>query len=213
MLNTCDILWANGLAETLNNVRNAEMKKEIMQAQRKRLLNPGDIVLAQDSAWLSSRPVFLPHIYNFLFWHIFLCFSLFGRFEDSCLYFPPSPNHPCPTHPKWLGKEEGTVRKRRTNWTKELFTWFCRSFCDYDFESWKRKEKTDWWWINLVLANLSGLELPVRLVWEDEPEHGGAEGGVDLLHPGLQLAVGRGRGRGGWRGAWAWAPPTKPPHF
>ena len=50
MLNTCDILWANGLAETLNNVRNVEMKKEIMQAQRKRLLNPGDIVLAQDSA-------------------------------------------------------------------------------------------------------------------------------------------------------------------
>ena len=57
-----------------------------------------------DSAPLS----FLSNIYNFLFWHIFLCFSLFGRFEDSSLYI----THPCPTHPKLLGKKEGTTQNR-----------------------------------------------------------------------------------------------------
>ena len=75
------------------------------------------------------------------------------------------------------------------------------------------RERKDWWWINLLMASLSRLELSVRLVGEDEAEHGRAERRVDLLHPGLQLAVGGGRGRRGGRGAWAWAPPTTPPHF
>ena len=53
------------------------------------------------------------------------------------------------------------------------------------------------------MAALSRLELSVRLVGEDEAEHGRAERRVDLLHPGLQFAVGGGRGRRGGRGAWA----------
>ena len=194
----------------MGNVRNVRNeKRKLCKHTCRGSVCSIQVILCWHRILPDSAPLSFCHTY------ITFCFDTFPQvfhgLED--LRIRLSITHPCPTHPKLLGKKEGTAQKRRTNCIKELFTWFCRSFCDYDFESWKRKEKTDWWWINLVLANLSGLELPVRLVREHEPEHGGAERGVDLLHPGLQLAVGRGRGRGGWRGAWAWAPPTKPPHF